>query len=276
MSEEEQLRQVAIAEVKERIRLGATSRDILTLLFVRLLELERPDWRIEMVSEDEIKLTRPNEESFSIFLPNLWVECEKEPEERLEICERRIQVLASDEEKDEVLVEQIVPLVRDSTYREFVKAEERELIAPHLVGDLWIVYAVDRPDSTEVLSAQDVARLKLDPVQLRQVSIDNLVGLLTDIQAEPYGKCFALSCENIIYAAGALLLDSIWDQLDALVDGDIVVGVPARDTVIFAGSDDAEALVELRAEVTYVVTTGHHLVSETLLRRTGGKWESFS
>ena len=108
------------------------------------------------------------------------------------------------------------------------------------------------------------------------MSIDNLAGLLTDIQAEPHGRCFELSCENITYAAGALLLDFVWEQLDSIVDGDIVVGVPARDTIIFADSDDADALVELRQEVTYVVTTGHHTISETLLRRSGGKWELFS
>lgn len=265
-----------LEQIREKVRDGATTRATLTLLFVRLLELNRPTWKIEMASEAELKLNRPDASTSTIYLQNLWVECEQVPEERLEIVERWLRILLMEDEDSHPEIGQVIPLVRASEYRSYVKEEDRELIAPHLVGDLWIVYAIDLLDSTKVLDLADVARLGLDAESLKRTSIENLAKLLTDIEAEPYGGCFVFSCENIVYASSLLLLDFLWDQVASIVQGEIVAGIPARDTVIFTGADDASALVELRREVAYVFANGHHHVTETLLRRSNGSWKVFS
>jgi uncharacterized protein YtpQ (UPF0354 family) len=270
-------KQAEIDDVREKISKAATSRDALTLLFVRLLELERPGWRFEMTSENELNVLRPDGEKTSIFLQNFWIECEQSPEERLEIVERRIRILAADALGSEDLrLEEIVPLIRDSNYREFVPADERDLTSVHLAGDIWIIYAQDLPDSINILKVEDAKRLGLDALALRKISINNLSGLIEEIEAKPYESIYEISCSPLFYASSLLLLDYVWEQLEPLVKGQIVVGVPARDTVIFTGSEEMDALPKLRDEVNYVLANGHHLISGTLLRRVDGGWEAFS
>jgi len=271
------LREAEIEDIRGKMKNAATSRDALTLLFVRLLELERPGWRFEMRSENELNVIRSDGQTTSIFLQNFWIECEQSPDERLEIVERRIRILAADAVDDEGLrLEQIVPLIRDSSYREFVPADERGLTSVHLAGDIWIIYAQDLPDSMNILKEEDAKRLALDTQALRKLSVENLSGLMEEIEAKPYENFYEISCSPLSYASSLLLLDYAWEQLEPLVKGQIVAAVPARDTVIFTGSEETEALSKLRESVDYVLANGHHLISGTLLRRVDGGWEAFS
>ncbi len=272
-----ELVQKEIEDVRNKIRTAAMSRDALTLLFVRLLELQRPNWRFEISSELELKAVQPDGGTLSIFLENFWIECEQSPEDRLEIVERRIRILASDEvDKEEIRAEQIVPLIRDVTYRRFVTEDEHDLITAHLAGDIWIIYACDLADSVDVLTAHDAKRLALGGPELRRMSAENLSELMESIEAKPYENFYEISCTPLFYASSLLLLDYVWDQLEQLVKGEIVVGIPARDTVIFTGSRESEALPKLREEVNYVTANGHHVISGTLLRRVDRRWEVFS
>jgi uncharacterized protein YtpQ (UPF0354 family) len=272
----EEARNRVIEETNARIRDSATTRDALTLLFIRLIELQHPACRVEMLSEVEIKLTQADESSSTVNLHNFLIECEQDPDERLQIAKRWIRILASDDGDPELCADQIVPLVRDTAYRDCVDEHDRDLIAAYLVGDLWIIYAVDLPDSTKVLQSKQANKLGLGAEALREVSLANLVKLVTDTEISPYGRCHVLSCENLAYASSLLLIDYVWEQAALLVAGDVVVGIPARDTVIFADADDSAGLQELRQEVAYVFANGHHLISETLLRRKRRKWMVFS
>ena len=136
--------------------------------------------------------------------------------------------------------------------------------------------ALDLPDSTVSLTREKAAQIGMDSDELYQRGIENIGEMLTDMSFSSFGECLTLSCANLYYGASALLLDYVCLRRPGFVDGDIVAAVPARDTVVFTGSNNAQGLVELRDAAKHVVTNGHHVISETMLRRVDGQWKLFS
>lgn len=268
----------AIEETLEKLKNGDLTRDVIALLVARLIELENPGKKAEFESDASLKISNADGSSFTMNLHNLWAECEREPDERTEIVSRYIRVLVSRTEGAKPLIapDSIVALVRDSVYREYVDEDDRGLITRHLLGDLWIVYAVDLPESTAVLSSKEAESLNLGPNELLRLGKENVGRLVGQIEWEPYGECFSLSCEDITYASSALLLDFVWEQARSVVSGDPVVGAPARDTVLVTGSENTAGLNELRGEIEYITKNGHHIISSTLLRWRNGVWELYS
>jgi uncharacterized protein YtpQ (UPF0354 family) len=263
-----------IEDVMERLRQSTVGRDAITLLVVRLIELRHPEKRVEFVSDSEIKVIDLNGKSGSIFLENIWAWCETPSEDRAEIVDRYVRVLVSNSDATELVsAENVVPLVRDTVYRTFVKEADSDLITRHLIGDLWIVHAVDLPESTKILTGEQAMKLGLDNEGLLRAGIRNVERLLTQLEFSPYGECFSIACENISYASSTLLLDYVWDQAANLISDGVVVAVPARDTVLFTGATNTQGLREIREATDHVVTNGHHTITSTLLKRVTGNWK---
>jgi uncharacterized protein YtpQ (UPF0354 family) len=267
-----------VEDTLERLKGDNLSRDAIALLVARLIELENPGRKVEFESDASLKISDPDGSSFTMNLHNLWAECEREPDERAEIVSRYVRILVSRTEgtKPSIVLENIVALVRDSVYRAYVAEDDRALVTRHLIGDLWIVYAVDLPESTDVLGSKEAESLSLGPDELLRLGTENIGRLLGQMEWEPYGECFSLSCEDITYASSALLLDHVWEHTRSIVSGDPAVAVPARDTVLVTGSENRAGLKELRDEIEYITKNGHHIVSETLLRWRNGVWELYS
>jgi hypothetical protein len=71
------------------------------------------------------------------------------------------------------------------------------------------------------------------------------------------------------------LLDEVWLPLEEESDGDIVAVAPARDVLLFTNSKSSEGLVRIRDKARDIVQGGHHVISQTLLRRIQGQWKVF-
>ena len=268
-----------IEEILEQLSRPETGRDAISLLTVKLIETRFPAIKVEFVSESEAKIINADGKSSAFHFHNLWVECEQTPEEKANIVDRYVRVLVagSDEPEDKTIsFGSIVAMVRDRTYRDYACKQEGGCVTKHLVADLWIILAVDRPESIAILRASDVSRPASNSDDLFPLGAVNVAALLSNLAANPFGECFVLSCENISYASSTLLLDDVWDQLAGAVDGDIVLAAPARDTILFTGSQNTEGLKQLREAAEHVVRTGHHIISETLLRWVDGAWKPFS
>ena len=190
----------------------------------------------------------------------------KTPPSRPEIVERYLRGLSpeSNNSGPQITRDDVVALVRDSTYRDFIASDDRSVRPKHLIADLWIVYALDRPQSTTVLLVRDATELGISSMDLDFLSTANLERLLSDLEIVSYGEWSSFTSKSSEYLVGALLLDYVWDQVQALVHGDVVVAVPARDTVIFTGSSNAVGLKRLREVAESVFKSGNHVISTTL------------
>jgi uncharacterized protein YtpQ (UPF0354 family) len=266
--------ELEIAETLEHLRRNGLSRDSVFLLVAKLLELRNPGKRIVFSEEDAIDVIALDGAKQQFFLHNLWTECERSPEERVEIVERYIGLLDGDDE--EFIRENVVAIVRDLQFKTFVEQADIGAVTEHLAGDLWILYANDGAGSTTVLGREDIRNLGLSSEDLKLLGTTNVEKLMSDLETTSYGDWCLLSSENSAYLSSSLLLDYVWEHAATMVEGDLVVAVPARDCVFFTGLSSAEGLRKLREEVADVVANGDHVVSSTLLRRSEGRWKLLS
>jgi len=74
------------------------------------------------------------------------------------------------------------------------------------------------------------------------------------------------------YESSLILLD-IWKKDNFPVDGDIVIGVPARDLIFVTGSNDKENIQRIKDKVKEVNDMGDHVVSNKLFVLTENKFK---
>jgi uncharacterized protein YtpQ (UPF0354 family) len=121
-------------------------------------------------------------------------------------------------------------------------------------------------------------RLKLAGVsdsELKEVAKTNLTRILPAAERHGDGPWYLLVAGGD-YSASLLLFDEMWNDLESSVAGKIVAVVPARDLVLYTGSDSPEGVAVIRERAKDIVASGDHVISETLIMRTAGKWEVFN
>ena len=250
-------------------------QDEFFLLYSKLMEERFQVTNLQFVERDLLSFQKPDGGEMHTYLQNLWIAYSRNPESRAEVIEQYLRGLASTiAPKQEITREQVIPLIKDSEYLAAL-GDKAVVISEHLAGDLFIVYAVDWPDHTASLSQSEFEKLGLSMSELRQLAVENLKGFLTGIECHGDGRSYFMATAGGNYEASILLLDSFWDQVREDVDGDLVATVPARDVLLFTGSGSAEGLREMRERTMKIVSTGDHVISTTLLRRTNGIWVVF-
>ena len=179
-------------------------------------------------------------------LGNLWAECSRDPGTRVEVVERYLAAVLGEEGETPVQVRDVVALVKNEDYVRLL-VDDVEEITDHLVGDLWVVYGIDRPRSIESISVTRMAELGLEKVVMRRVAMANLRRMLPSLERHGEGDWFLLTTapEMAAYVSSLMLLDVVWETVAGDVDGEIVVGVPTRDVLLVTGSRSREGLVAL-------------------------------
>jgi uncharacterized protein YtpQ (UPF0354 family) len=142
-----------------------------------------------------------------------------------------------------------------------------------LVADLLVWYAFDEPTCFTMVAHRHLARLGLDKERLHEIALSNLRRLIPETEVyELSNGVSALICGGN-FEATTLLLDEVWGQMSPRVQGDLVMAVPARDVVIFTGSNNREGLAHMRSKVSEVLETGDHILTRHFLVRRGNAWE---
>lgn len=131
--------------------------------------------------------------------------------------------------------------------------EPQDVFSQPLVGDLRVTFAVDDEPALTGLQVQESG---LDPAQLKQRSLDNLTARLTSMSGQEIsGLKFGLESDRPVFTSlkvgnglesCLLLLGHVWDQLATRLTGELVVGVPGRDRIMFTSSDHFEGQLAMR------------------------------
>lgn len=256
----------------DRLMAKDCNRDEFVLLYLKLLQETAPDLNFEMTGDMEIRMVNAEGKEATTFLHNVWVAYSQNSEGRHEALERYASVVRSlTEHSSPPLRASVVAQVKDSEY--LANLARIDSVTQHLCGDLWIVFAQDRPDRTMALTASELDRLDVERAKLLDLAIENLRRIMPAAERHGDGPWYLLTAGGD-YTASLLLFD-IWDQLADSVDGEIVAVVPARDTLLYTGSESAEGLKKIKDHATQIVTTGNYVVSDTLIVRRGGQWVVF-
>jgi uncharacterized protein YtpQ (UPF0354 family) len=221
----------------------------------------------------------PGRQEINVNLENLFRSSESSsPEERTALVQRYFDTVSGAAQKNEEPLSrgQIVPAIKDQLFFDEM-GDKAKLVREHLAADLWISYVIDLP--TRMMSLMEpqleqLEQLGLARADLRELAIENLRAILPGVSKHGDGSWFLITAGD--YTASVLLLDKVWAQLESEVTGDLVAAVPTRDVLLVTGSGSAEGITAVRAKALELEQTGSYAVSQTLLRRRNGIWESFS
>jgi hypothetical protein len=257
----------------DRMLAKKCSRDEFSLLYLKLLQESVPDQKFEMASDMEIKIVNAEGKEATTHLHNLWIAYSRGDADRREILERFVSTIPKlTYDSPPLAKQQIVVLVKDA---EYLATLPKFSITDHFCGDLWLVFAQDLPDRMITMKLSQLDEFEIEKAGLLPLALENLTRIMPSAEQNGDGPWYWLSAGGD-YEASLLLFDAVWDQLAQSVDGEIVAAVPARDTLVFTGSNSAEGLKAIKDQAAHVVKTGNYVVSETLIIRRGGKWEVFN
>lgn len=144
-----------------------------------------------------------------------------------------------------------------------------------LVADLILFYAFDEPTCFTMVAHRDLARLEVDAKCLHDIAIHNLRRDLPAPEIHQISEgTFMLTCGGN-FEATTLLLDEVWQQASDMVAGELVVAVPARDIVLFTGTENLEGLAFMRSKVSRVLETGDHTLTRFFLVKKETGWDVY-
>jgi len=104
-----------------------------------------------------------------------------------------------------------------------------------LAGDLLVSYVYSLPDVYQFVSRQNVLELGLNAESIHQLALDNLARLMPDVDVQDLALFKAILTNQHLEAC-SLLLPKLWDQLSKQTAGDLLMAVPAQESVVFTGS----------------------------------------
>ena len=174
--------------------------------------------------------------------------------------------------------EQVVPRIHHQS-----ALPEGELFRQPLVGDLMVGYS----DGSQLLTRTQLAELGLTDEALLELAVSNLSNRLTTLTGQVVsGARFGLEEEGPVFTslkvgqdleACLLLLPHVWDELAARGTGELVVGVPGRDRIMFTSSDNIVGQMAMRKlmEAAYE-HAGAQALSQELFVWRNASWQVFS
>lgn len=155
------------------------------------------------------------------------------------------------------------------------RTDDPQVSVDHLtdpfLGPLAVGYTPGPPYGRRLLTRDE---LGLPRRELRRAAVANLYAALERVRFHGQPPALMLSLDGL--ESSALLAHGFWDDLADSVPGELVVGVPARDVVIFTGAHSGSGLRKVRRAVDRVFFAGGpHLLSQELLVRRHRRWEVF-
>ena len=103
------------------------------------------------------------------------------------------------------------------------------------MGELEVAYQFAPPYEPRLLTWQGWERTGMSRAELRRAAAAALYQRLDQVAIHGQPPALMLSFDGL--ESSVLLAHPFWDDLAASIPGDVVVGVPARDVVIFTGTE---------------------------------------
>lgn len=176
-----------------------------------------------------------------------------------------------------LLPKNVIPTIKDKAYVEEVRAQvaakgkspDEFFVTEEYNEELIIVYAVDSPTSIRFLNPTDLPELNLNGESLRSFAIQNLQQILPAVEAHGNPPFFQLKAGGMFESA-LLLFDRVWDKKELRIEGDIIVAVPSRETLLVADGSNEKAVVQIQKAASEIASSAaYRLTDKLFVRRTG-------
>ena len=138
---------------------------------------------------------------------------------------------------------------------------------------LLATYVVEEDAEFHYVLGGELAAAGLTRDELHAAATRNLEAIARrSVEVHPYGHIHAVLMGGD-FEASLLLCDGFWDAHAELAPGGLVAAIPARNVLAFGDAAVPDSLQELDDLCTRVDPAIDHPLTDTLLRRVGGRWE---
>lgn len=122
---------------------------------------------------------------------------------------------------------------------------EKEIPVIRFVGDLHIIFAIQRDGDTYEILKDQMLPPDFDILELFHIACENLVRDVEFVIGNTWYGGFGILADGI-HEASALCLKHIWQVCVDKLKDDLVLAVPTRDTVLFVPASDRQAVEKLK------------------------------
>lgn len=159
----------------------------------------------------------------------------------------------------------------------FEVAPEQSPVIDTFVGELSVFYGFDSPKGVTYANALDLKALGVGRDELRKLAIANYRRLYRKLGVERLQPNIFLVVEGGELESSVMLDAVFWERARLSVSGELVAGAPARDIVLFSGTNPRSNVTELQRVVNDISRKKpDHSLSTNLYVWRGGRWEVFA
>jgi uncharacterized protein YtpQ (UPF0354 family) len=240
------------------------------------LAAKLPDRKFTVIGDFQIRRTDPDggEAIHSTF--NVYADYKDDPTSLGWIVDR-IAAFITDKEPPgarRLIGGRIVPVIKDRAWlkeaRQVLK-EKVDLLYEDYNEQLVVVYAVDTENRMRYLMSNENLG---DRSNMRAHAVDNLSRLLPKIEMKTIGGISVLSAGGD-YEASLLLFDDIWSSGQIKVNGDIVIAIPEKNTLMITGSKDREGVAAVRELAAKFFADSRYSISDNLFVYRNGRFVKY-
>ena len=242
--------------------------------------------KVEIIKDLELKITPDGGNDFTMFLDNAYDNYKSDPSSREDVIERYViaglETISGPQKEAELDRTRIVPVIKDHAWLEDTRKallsrgakSLPENVYEEYNSDLIILYAEDSPKNIRYFKPEDLEKAHINRTELRSLACDNLKRLLPKIERQGGNGLFMVTAGGD-YEASLLLFDSIWQDFQKEVRGDVIAAIPTRDLLLVTGSQDQQGIERLRQMVKKASTEGSYRLTTNLFVYRNGKFEVF-
>ena len=246
--------------------------------FARALARTRPSANVSVAGDRKLTIKETDGLVRNIQLNNAYNEYKLDPQ-RFDDLVATFSAIFSQPSKEAGLDRtRIIPVIKDRQWLDELhntlkaKGVAQQHLAERFNDELVIVYAQDDPNRMRYLTTQE--DFGLSRAELRSLAIANLKRVLPKIEMGRVGDVALMSAGGN-YEASLLLIDDIWSSGQIQVNGDIVVAIPTRDTLLVTGSRSRSGLKLVRELTAKFKAQGPYELTDTLFRYRDGRFTKF-
>jgi hypothetical protein len=221
----------------------------------------------------------PGGRSAQMNLESIYSYCLRDPD----ACQARLaahiaQITKALGDIAPVKREDLRAIVRTSAYVESAQRMYKgqgDPVAEPLVGDLWVLCAVDLPGAIQTLGPAQRSALNLSQDEALALCKQNIAAALPPLT--PYRRDFPWAGVNVVtgdpYDSSWLIFPERWAALAESLQGDLLVAAPGVNVLIYGSGRETGSAAVLAKAAAVVTARAQKPLSTAVFRWTPTGWE---
>jgi uncharacterized protein YtpQ (UPF0354 family) len=240
------------------------------------LAAKLPERKFAVIGDFQIKRSDPGGGEAILSTFNLYSSYKADPAQLGAIVDGIVATITDKEPPGarKLVGGRIVPVIKDRPWLEEARRGLKagvDLLHEDYNEQLVVIYAVDTENRMRyIMSNEDIG----DRKEMRAHAVDNLSRLLPKIEMKTIGGISVLSAGGD-YEASLLLFDDIWRSGQIKVNGDIVVAVPEKNTLMITGSKDRKGVAAVRELAAKFFSDSRYSITDALFVYRNGRFVKY-